>query len=699
MSRSPLDQTSPPSTPPAEATTDVVDLSVVIVSYNVREFVEQALRSVERASEGLGVEVFLVDNDSADGTVEMVRERFPEVNVIANDENLGFAVANNQAIRQARGRHILILNPDTLVQEDTLREMVAFMDTHPDAGAVGCRILNPDGSFALESRRAFPTPKVALYRLLGLSRLFPSSPRFGRYNMTFLPRDEVCEVDALSGCCMMVRREAIRGPEDAKETTRAAAGLLDERYFMYGEDLDWCFRIQQAGWRNYYTPGTQIVHYKGKSTRKGELRYVLLFYGAMLRFVEKHLAPEADAAGGVQRIASLSMRAVLRTGIFFRGALAAVGRLAKAVLPFAGDVLISLTTLLAFTLVWSRLRDVAYDTTFLAVVLPAYALIHAAGIWLMGNHSRKVLNGTGRGTLLAMLLCATLSFLVPSIAFSRAILIVGLGLAGVAIGLARNKKKARLQSPKRTLFVGKQVSAQRLADRLAQRLTPPVKLLGTIGEPSNGPTSLPCLGQRRQIRDIVRLQEANEVIFSADDLTNTTILGGMRELEGLPLTCKILTSNNDRLIGTALVEDLIAPLFEAERMVAPMRSRTSRRLLDCCVSLTGMALLPLLKGLHRIRPRLRTARWIELGNRLPDVLADDVSLVGFAPDGPHPPRDWGLSPGLFSVIDTLPALRAPADLSIVEAHRLYWSYTRHQSAWMDLQIVFRALRSSSVPVA
>ena len=183
--------------PRLQTATDTVDVSVVIVTYNVREFLEQALRSVEQASAGLTVETFVVDNDSADGSAQMVRERFPDVRLIANEENVGFATANNQAIREAAGRHVLVLNPDTILQEDTLRTMVAFMDDHPEAGAVGCRILNPDGTFAPESRRAFPTPAVAFYRIAGLSKLFPQSPTFGRYNLTYLPLDEVCEVDAL----------------------------------------------------------------------------------------------------------------------------------------------------------------------------------------------------------------------------------------------------------------------------------------------------------------------------------------------------------------------------------------------------------------------------------------------------------------------------------------------------------------------
>jgi GT2 family glycosyltransferase len=207
----------------------------------------------------LRVEVFVVDNNSVDGSVEMVARDFPDVTLIRNDENVGFARANNQAIRQARGKYLLILNPDTIVQEDTLRVLVDHLEAHPESGAVGCQILNPDGSFAPESRRAYPTPTVAFYRIVGLSKLFPSSPVFGRYNMTFLPRDEESEVDALSGSCMLVRHAALHVArptwerldqqerrcvdqglmDDVPDITRDGAGLFDEDFFMYGEDLDW----------------------------------------------------------------------------------------------------------------------------------------------------------------------------------------------------------------------------------------------------------------------------------------------------------------------------------------------------------------------------------------------------------------------------------------------------------------------------
>ncbi len=214
----PIETARTEPTRPGTAHERTPDMTVVIVNYNVRDFLEQALQSVRRASRSLAVEVFVVDNNSVDGSVPMVRERFPEVTLIANEDNVGFGVANNMAIKRSLGRYVLILNPDTIVQEDTFDHLVQFMDSHPEAGAAGCQILNPDGTFAPESRRSFPTPQVAFYRMTGLARFFSKSPRFGRYNMTFLPRDAVAEVDALSGSCMMVRREALLG-SDAPEAT------------------------------------------------------------------------------------------------------------------------------------------------------------------------------------------------------------------------------------------------------------------------------------------------------------------------------------------------------------------------------------------------------------------------------------------------------------------------------------------------
>jgi len=242
-------------------------LSVVIVSYNVRELLTACIDSVVKAAEGIDTEVFVVDNDSADDTVEVIARDYPWVHLINNKENVGFSKANNIAIRQSEGEYVLLLNPDTVVAEGTLRGAVEFMDKHPEAGGAGVRMHNADGTLAPESRRAVPTPLVAARKMLGFTK---------RYYMSNLSWDEPGLIEVVSGAFMMLRRKAID-----------QVGLLDEDFFMYGEDIDLSYRLIKGGWQNWYLP-LDIIHYKGQSTQKSDFRYVHVFYQAMLIFFRKH---------------------------------------------------------------------------------------------------------------------------------------------------------------------------------------------------------------------------------------------------------------------------------------------------------------------------------------------------------------------------------------------------------------------------
>jgi GT2 family glycosyltransferase len=242
-------------------------ISIVIVSYNVCRLLDECLQSVQRALESIEGEVFVVDNASVDKTVETLRPRYPWVHFIANDENLGFARANNCAIRRSDSDYVLLLNPDTVVRDDTLHQCLLFMDAHPEAGGAGVRMLNREGRPAPESRRAIPTPWVSLLKMLGFT---------SRYYMSHLPWDEPCQIEVISGAFCLLRRKALD-----------AVGLLDEDFFMYGEDIDLSFRLLKGGWQNWYLP-YDIVHYKGESTEKSSFRYVHTFYQAMLIFFRKH---------------------------------------------------------------------------------------------------------------------------------------------------------------------------------------------------------------------------------------------------------------------------------------------------------------------------------------------------------------------------------------------------------------------------
>lgn len=251
-------------------------LTVVIVSYNVKYYLEQCLLSLDKALDNINAEVFVVDNHSHDGSAEYIQNRFPNVRMLALRHNLGFARANNIAIKNSSGEYVLLLNPDTIVAENTIREALQFMDTHPKAGAAGVRMLNTDGSNAMESRRGIPTPMSAFYKMSGLCRHFPQSKRFAKYYMSWLPWDKPARIEVISGAFFLVRRKTL---DDA--------GLLDTDFFMYGEDIDLSYRILKSQWENWYLP-LKIVHYKGESTEHSSFRYVHVFYEAMLIFFRKH---------------------------------------------------------------------------------------------------------------------------------------------------------------------------------------------------------------------------------------------------------------------------------------------------------------------------------------------------------------------------------------------------------------------------
>ena len=251
-------------------------LSIIIVSYNVRYYLEQCLLSLQRATVGIETDIYVVDNHSRDDSVEYLGPRFPQVRMVSSNHNLGFARANNLAIRQSHGEYVLLLNPDTIVGESVLHEVLSFMDAHQNAGGVGVRMSKTDGSDAMESRRGLPTPMTAFYKMCGLGKRYPQSRRFGHYYMSYLPWDKPVRIDIISGAFFLLRRTALE-----------KIGLLDEDFFMYGEDIDLSYRLLKGGFENWYVP-SRILHYKGESTQKSSFRYVHVFYGAMLTFFRKH---------------------------------------------------------------------------------------------------------------------------------------------------------------------------------------------------------------------------------------------------------------------------------------------------------------------------------------------------------------------------------------------------------------------------
>lgn len=293
-------------------------LSVIIVNYNVKYFLEQCLCSVERACLNIDAEIFVVDNNSTDGSRAFLEPKFPVVNFIWNSNNTGFAKANNQALAAAKGDYVLFLNPDTIVPEDCFEKCIDFFTVNTKVDALGVHMIDGTGKFLKESKRAFPSPFTSLYKLMGLARMFPRSKTFAKYYLGNLSENENHEVDVLAGAFMMIPK-----------TVLAVTGGFDEVFFMYGEDIDLSYRIQQAGFINFYFSETSIIHFKGESTQKDNLYYVRMFYKAMSLFVKKHYS--AGSAG--------IFNMLIRVGIFLRAIFSFIAKILQQAVLFMSQPL------------------------------------------------------------------------------------------------------------------------------------------------------------------------------------------------------------------------------------------------------------------------------------------------------------------------------------------------------------------------
>ena len=562
-----------------------MQLSVVIVSYNVRHFLEQCLLSVERAVAGMDTEVWVVDNNSADGSVEMVRRRFPWVRVIANEHNPGFSVANNQALRCATGQYFLLLNPDTVVQEDTFRRCYDFAEAHPDLGGMGVKMMDGSGRFLPESKRGLPTPWVAFTKAFGLARLFPRSRRFNHYHLGFLDPDEVHRVEVLAGAFMWLRAAALE-----------KVGLLDETFFMYGEDIDLSYRIIQSGYANYYFPQTSILHYKGESTKRGSLNYVRVFYQAMVIFARKHFA------GSRARMLVWMMQ----LAIYLRAALTVVHNLWLRLRYPALDAAGIYTGLVILKRAWAsyHFNDPSYFSEYVnRIHFPGYTLLWTVSIFLGGGYDRpydtgRLLRSLAIGTLL---LLSVYGLLPEDLRPSRALLVLG---AAWAVGwtllvrfcgrLLTGAKSGNGQDA-RLLIVGGVAEAERTLS-LLQRVGAKAQFLGRVKPRAE---VLPAadftqqdIGSSDRLVTLARLYRADEIIFCSADLDISEIQGWMSEL-GPRLQYRILPEASTSIIGSHR-PDQRGTLYtiDVNLRVADPVNRRSKWLVDRGLALLSIVLLP-----------------------------------------------------------------------------------------------------------
>lgn len=561
-----------------------MDLSVVIVNYNVKYFLEQCLKSVELARKNIDMEVFVVDNNSVDGSVEMVRKMFPSVKLIANKDNVGFSKANNQAIRESNGRYVLLLNPDTVVEQDTFEKCVRYLDEHRDVGGLGVKMIDGQGKFLPESKRGLPTPQVAFHKITGLSKLFPRSKTFNKYHLGYLDRDEINEVEVLSGAFMMMRMETLE-----------KVGLLDEDYFMYGEDIDLSYRILEGGYKNVYFPETRIIHYKGESTKKRSVNYVFTFYNAMIIFAGKHFSNRHA------RLFSL----LINIAIYLRAGLAIMNRFGKRIFMPLMDAAVIFGGMWFLKNYWETtvkaMDGSMYPPEYIWIVVPSYILIWLFALFMNGGydkpyHSSGVFKGIISGTVVILVIYALLP---ESFRFSRALIILGAIWALLSTLLIRyitrtsNRDLKHYINPneKRYLVTGD----KKEATRVAQILKSSSPSVGFIGFCSPTPTDDSFFaGNIEQLQDIVEIYRIDEIIFCSRNLSADQIIDHMAELSSDHIEYKIAPQESMYLIGSNSISTA-SDLFSIDiNSISKPVNRRIKRFFDLSASLVFLLLYPLI---------------------------------------------------------------------------------------------------------
>lgn len=645
-------------------------LSIVIVNYNVKYFLEQALLAVRKACKGLSSEVFVVDNNSVDDSVSMVREKFPEVHLIANEDNPGFSIANNQAIRQSKGEYVLLLNPDTVVEEDTFTKCVAFMDEHLDAGGLGVRMIDGSGKFLPESKRGFPSPFVAFCKTFGLSSLFPKSRVFNRYHLGFLDANETNEVDVLAGAFMLLRKSVLD-----------EIGLLDESFFMYGEDIDLSYRIVQAGYKNYYFADTTIIHYKGESTKKGSLNYVKAFYNAMIIFARKHFKGES---------ARLYVF-MLQMAIYFRAFLTIISNFfRRAYLPIldAAVIFAGLYVLKDFWATNYFNNPDYYQSSFVYFNMPLYIGIWLTAVYFSGGYDhagqlRRLARGLLVGTLL---LAAVYGFLDLEYRSSRALIILGAIWALLSTIVLRlllhfmryqNFNLGR-EHARNLVVVGSEAESKRVMQLVHQAHV----FKNCIGFVAPFETHDPSiyLSSLKQLDEVVHIYKVEEIIFCSRDISSQQIMQWMTRL-GPQIDYKIVPEESLSIIGSSS-KNTAGELYtiDIRFQIADSMSRRNKRLLDILVVLVLVGLLPI--ALLLVKQRLG------LLQNILAVLLRRKSWVGYAPTDRSNDGLPTLRQGILSPLDALEL----EQVNMPTIKRLNFLYAKDYQSSRDLEIIWLGRR-------
>lgn len=646
-------------------------ISIIIVNYNVREFLVNALHSLQKALIGIQNEIFVVDNASIDDSVEVLKRDFPSVILIENNENLGFAKANNLALKRCRGDFILLLNPDTLIGEDTIRVMLNFFTENPTAAIAGCKILNSDGTLQLACRRSYPTPWSSFSKLSGLSSLFPRTKLFGKYNLTYLDPDKTYEVEALSGSFVMFRREVY---EDI--------GGLDEDFFMYGEDLDWFYRAHKKNWKIFYVHSTKIIHFKGESTKKSDFDAVRKFYEAMHLFVKKHY-----------KSTSLVVP-ILRIGIFLRALIAFFGKFWIKNFPIIFDIIfINIAIFLSEYLRFGRFfafPQYAYPFYYIFVTIFYLVTFSSLGIY---QKYRFSISRSLFAVIVSFLIVTLFELFFKNFAFSRATLIFLLIITTILLpgwrfvyrifegsrSLSLKYRQKNILGP-RTLIIGYNSGSIEFIKNLKKKLREGLdNIVGIMTDVDIKESSDFKIIKSNNLNDIIDRYKIEQILFSINALSYSEILNFISKCKNKNIVFKIIPKETDILNEKNILPEL--DLVQIDLKINNFFNKFVKRIFDIVLSFFLMFILFPIKIFSKGKNKISV-----FYKKIFEIFKGNMTFVGRS-----------LSDNLDDTnickvgLVSLAKLNLKDNVNNEEIQRLDFLYAKNQSFFLDCEILINSV--------
>ena len=678
-------------------------VSVLIVSYNVKQYIIHCIDSIKKSDYTGSIEIIVVDNNSFDGSLDAIKSKMKNIVCIQNNENIGFGKAVNQAAKIATGEYYLILNPDTIIEESTISTFVNYLSENSIVGMAGPKIVNSDGSLQKGSKRSFPTIGVALPKLIGLDKLFPKSKWAGRYNLNYLNPDEIHKVDAISGSCMFIGSGLYN-----------KIGGFDERFFMFGEDLDLCYQVYQQGFDVHYLPHTHIMHYQGESVKSAPYDSLNAFYQAMILFSEKHFSKSRN----------ILTKIVIRSGIFFRKIISIINEKRSQIISIALDALVVLIAfLIAFPL---RLNSLDAFVVSKGLIPGVYIIFWIMVCALFELYSRYILSYTRAilASLSGFILAVVFTYFFKQYAFSRLVIIVATTIITILIPgwrvlahylmsrgvLKPTKEKHHVLFARKTIIMGIDNEAIKIANNIQKRFDTGLDIVGFVDRRLNiepEKLSVPFLGAVSDLRDIVSKYKIHEIIFSTDSFSNQEILDLMDETKDLQLTYRMVPRNQEVLLGKASVEDVGDYSFvNIEYTLYHRLHKFTKRVFDIILSVLLLVILSPIAIIAVLTKKIeKTEFWGEKGNRftvlvlkgsmnikqkylyLYSILKGDMSFVGsllISTNKSNP--NLICKPGLTGLAKMRNSKFNQSDRNVLDHY-----YVQNQSLTLDIEIILKTI--------